>query len=74
MLDHDLTVRQVRSLASRINDGASAEEALREEGIELGRVELSLPAPAYREFRREASMGNATPSELLAELLAERYD
>jgi len=74
VLDHDLTVRQVRSLASRVNDGASAPEALREEGVELGRIELSLPVETYRELRREASMGNTTPGELVAELLAERYD
>ncbi len=74
VLDHDLTVREVRSLASRVNDGASAREALREEGIELGRIELSLPASEYRKLRREASMGNTTPTELLAQLLAERYD
>ncbi|WP_435118501.1 DUF7119 family protein [Halolamina sp. C58] len=74
VLDHDLTVRQVRSLASRVNDGASAQEALREAGIELGRIELSLSVGAYRELRREASMNNTTPSELVGELLAERYD
>jgi hypothetical protein len=73
-LDHDLTVREVRSLASRVNDGMSAVEALREEGIELGRVELSLPVEQYRELRREASMRNVDPSEVVAEALAERYD
>ena len=73
-LDHDLTVREVRSLASRVNDGASATEALREAGVELGDLELSLPAETYRELRREASMRNADPSEVVAEALAERYD
>ena len=74
VLDHDLTVREVRSLASRVNDGESAKEALREAGVDLGAIELSLPVPAYRELRREASMRNTTPSELVAEMLAERYD
>ncbi|NHX37210.1 MULTISPECIES: DUF7119 family protein [Halolamina] len=73
-LDHDLTVREVRSLASRVNDGVPAREALREEGIELGGIDLSLPVEQYRELRREASMRNETPGELLAEALAERYD
>jgi hypothetical protein len=73
-LDHDLTVREVRSLASRVNDGASATEALQEAGIELGDLELSLPAEQYRELRREASMRNADPGEVVAEALADRYD
>ncbi|MFC6737397.1 hypothetical protein ACFQEQ_14245, partial [Halolamina salina] len=74
VLDHDLTVRQVRSLASRVNDGTSAQEALREEGVELGDIRLSLPVEQYRELRREASMQNTTPSDLVAEMIAERYD
>ncbi len=73
-LDHDLTVREVRSLASRINDGVPADEALREAGVDLGDVELSLPVEEYRELRREASMRNEAPGDVLAETLAERYD
>jgi len=73
-LDHDLTVREVRSLASEINDGASAQDALREHGIELGKVALSLSVEQYRELRREASMRNEQPGDVVAEALAERYD
>jgi hypothetical protein len=73
-LDHDLTVREVRSLASLVNDGASAAEALREEGVELGELELSLSVEQYRELRREASMRNADPGDVVAEALADRYD
>lgn len=74
VLDHDLTVREVRSLASRVNDGASAPAALRETGVEPGDLALSLPVEAYRELRREASMRNATPGEVVADLLDDRYD
>lgn len=74
LLDHDLTVREVRSLASRVNDGESATEALRAEGVELGDIRLSLPVEQYRELRREASMRNETPGDVVAEALAERYD
>ena len=74
VLDHDLTVREVRSLASRVNDGESAQAALREEGVDLGSIELSLPVEGYRELRREASMRNATPGDVVAEALADRYD
>lgn len=74
VLDHDLTVREVRSLASRVNDGESAQAALREEGVDLGSIELSLPVEQYRELRREASMRNTTPGDVVAEALADRYD
>lgn len=74
VLDHDLTVREVRSLASQINDGASAQEALRERGTELGDIALSLPVEQYRDLRREASMRNEQPGDIVAEALAERYD
>ncbi|AEN05623.1 hypothetical protein [Halolamina sp.] len=71
-LDHDLTVREVRSLASEVNDGTSAETALREAGFEPGRLELSLSMDAYRELRREASMRNIEPGDVVNEALAER--
>lgn len=74
LLDHDLTVREVRALASRVNDGDSATEALREEGVVLGELDLSLSVAQYRELRREASMRNTTPGDVVAEALAERYD
>ncbi|GAB7095661.1 hypothetical protein JCM30237_28150 [Halolamina litorea] len=74
LLDHDLTVREIRALASRVNDGEPAREALRSVGVELGDLELSLPPETYRELRREASMRNTTPGEVVAEALAERYD
>lgn len=74
LLDHDLTVREIRSLASRVNDGESATEALRAEGVELGDIRLSIPVEQYRELRREASMRNETPGDVVAEALAERYD
>ncbi|MFW5949194.1 MAG: DUF7119 family protein [Halolamina sp.] len=74
VLDHDLTVREVRSLASRINDGTSARAALADAGVDLGEVELSLPVERYRELRREASVRNTTPDAVLGEALAARYD
>jgi hypothetical protein len=72
-LDDDLTVREVRSLASDVGDGTPAPVALREAGYEPGSVDLSLPVDAYRELRREASMRNRDPGEVVAELLEDRY-
>jgi hypothetical protein len=68
-LDHDMTVRQVRAVASRINDGASVEDALAAEELVLGRLAIDLPTPAYCELRRQASLADLTPGELVAEAL-----
>jgi hypothetical protein len=72
-LDHDLTVREVRSLASEVSDGTSAAVALRQAGFEPGSLELSLSLESYRELRREASMRNIDPGDVVAEALENRY-
>lgn len=71
ILDHGLTVRQVREIASEINDGAAVEEALRREGINPGELTLTLPLDVYREMRRAASYEGAEPSDIVAEALGE---
>jgi len=72
-LDHDLTVREVRSLASEVGDDTSATEALAELGHEPGALELSLSPERHRELRREASMRNVEPGDVVSEALEERY-
>lgn len=72
-LDHDLTVREVRSLASEVGNGTQAAVALREARFEPGSLDLSLPVDTYRELRREASMRNADPDDVVAEALENRY-
>jgi hypothetical protein len=69
IVDHDMTVRQVRAVASSINDGASVDAALREEGVALGEVTLDLPAGLYLDLRRQASLDDRPPGELVAEAL-----
>ena len=69
VVDAGLTVRQVRRIASEVDGETSAAEALRARGIELGRMELSLPLGVYRELRRRASIENRAPGELVAEAL-----
>ncbi|WP_313693698.1 DUF7119 family protein [Halorarum halobium] len=68
-LDADLTVREIRTLASRVNDGTAAETALRELGVPLGRIEVDLPFEAYRRLRVRASLENRDPGDVLAEAL-----
>lgn len=73
-LDHGLTVRQVRQVASEINAGAAVEEALRSFGIAPGELTMRLPLDIYRELRREASYEDAEPGEIVADALRARFE
>ena len=68
-LDHELTVREVRAVASRINDDQSVESALAAEGVELGTLTLTLPPEAYRELRRQAALEDTDPETVVADAL-----
>ncbi|PSQ23523.1 hypothetical protein BRD04_02920 [Halobacteriales archaeon QS_9_67_17] len=74
VLDHGLTVREVRATASRVNDGASVEEALGDTDVELGRVELSLPTDVYHRLRRRAALDETGPADVVADALAAYLD
>lgn len=74
LLDHDMTVRQVRSVASDVNEGQSVAEALKAEDITLGEIGLELDTDVYRELRRRAAIDGQHPGELASELLADRID
>jgi len=69
VLDNDLTVREVRAVASAVNDGTPVERALRAHGVRPGELSLSLPAANYRELRRRASLEGVEPDEVIAEAL-----
>jgi hypothetical protein len=71
-LDHDLTVREVRSIASRVNEGMSVEEALDAEGIDLGSLSVSLPPETYRELRRHAALEDTAP-DVIGETALDKY-
>ena len=73
-LDADLTVRQVRSVASAVKDGASVADALREEGVTLGEITLELPPNVYQELRRRAALEGVDPSEIVADALGRRLE
>jgi len=78
VLDADLTVRDVRSLAGAVDDDTSVEDALREHGVTPGHIELDLPMDAYCELRRQAAEEGRSPGAVLADALAAydpgRYD
>lgn len=72
-LDHDLTVRQVRSIASEVSDGQDVERVLEESGIEPGELSVSLPTDVCREVRRRAAVEGVPPDELVAEALESEF-
>jgi hypothetical protein len=66
VLDHDLTVREIRAVVSRANKNQTVEEALLAEGIRLGEMQVQLPPGSYRRLRRAAAVEGVEPDELLA--------
>ncbi|WP_418285498.1 DUF7119 family protein [Halorubrum sp. DTA46] len=72
-IDGDLTVREIRAIASAVNDGSDVESAVREAGVELGHVGLRLPTDTYVELRRRASNQNVDPGTLVAEALDDYF-
>ena len=68
-IDGEMTVREVRSVASAVNDGTGVESALREVGIELGRLQVDLPPETYVELRRRAAMRNVEPGAIVSAAL-----
>lgn len=73
-IDGNLTVRDVRAMASDINDGADPLDVLRAHGVRPGHLELDLPPEVYTELRRRASIQNVTPSEVVTDALRHYFD
>jgi hypothetical protein len=69
VLDGDLTVREVRSVASAVNADTPVAEALADHGVAVGELTTALPPDVYQRLRREAALRNAEPDELVAEAL-----
>ncbi len=72
VLDSDLTVREVRAVASDINTGTSPEDALAAYDVTLGEVMLRLPLETYSELRRRAALRGIDPAMVVAEALDEQ--
>ncbi|WP_439028322.1 DUF7119 family protein [Haloarchaeobius sp. DT45] len=70
-LDGDLTVREVRTIASAINDGTPVDEALREHDVTLGELTVTLPADVYRDLRRHAAIESKSVDETVADALSD---
>jgi len=74
VLDHGLTVRQVRSTASAVSDGTDVEAALAGEGIDLGEMSLHLSRDVYCELRRQAALDDVDSGGLVADALADYFE
>ncbi|SIR98811.1 DUF7119 family protein [Natronorubrum thiooxidans] len=70
-LDGSLTVREVRSIASAINNDVPIEQALGDHGVTLGRLELTLSPTTYRDLRRRASIDGVEPGTIVSDALEE---
>jgi hypothetical protein len=68
-LEHGLTVREIRRLASEVGDGTPVRDALDDRDLTFGRIGLTLPPDQYIELRRRASVENRDPDGLVAEAL-----
>ena len=53
VLDHGLTVREIRAVVSRVNKNQTVEEALEAEGVRLGQMEVRLPPLEQNPFFTE---------------------
>ena len=73
-LDGNLTVRDVRSIASTVNDGTPIEQALVEHDVVLGELELTLSPTTYRDLRRRASIEGVDPGQLVTDALEDYFD
>jgi len=68
-VDGGLTVREVRQVASGVNEGMSIRQALADQGVALGELTLTLPPEVYLELRRRASLENRSPGDVVSEAL-----
>jgi hypothetical protein len=73
VIDHGMTVRQVRTVISDVNDGMSASQSLARQGITLGELSVELPERIYAELRRRVSLSESDPAELIADALAAQF-
>jgi hypothetical protein len=73
VIDGEMTVREVRSVASAVNDGTAIPRAVREVGVELAHLGVDLPVETYVELRRRAAMRNVEPGVIVAAALDDRF-
>ncbi|WP_435361498.1 DUF7119 family protein [Haloarchaeobius sp. DFWS5] len=70
-LDGDLTVREIRAIASEVNDGRPAAEALAAYDISLGELTVTLPPDVYRDLRQFAAIDSRSVDDVVADAIDE---
>ncbi|OVE85142.1 DUF7119 family protein [Natronolimnobius baerhuensis] len=73
-LDGDLTVREVRSVASAVNDGTPIEQALLEHDVVLGEFTVTLSPATYRDLRQQASIEDIDPGAIVTDALEQYFE
>ncbi|ELY44950.1 DUF7119 family protein [Natronorubrum sulfidifaciens] len=73
-LDGELTVREVRSVASAINDDVPIEHALADHNVRLGHLEVTLSPTTYRDLRRRAAIDGVDPGTIVSDALEQYFE
>jgi len=68
-IDNDLTVRQIRQVASDVNNGDTVEAALTSQGVTPGTLRTHLSPDTYRELRRRAALEAVEPAAVIESAL-----
>jgi hypothetical protein len=69
VLDHDLTVNDVRAIATAVADDTSVADALEARDVTLGELTVELPVDIYSELRRQAALGDQSLDDILEDAL-----
>jgi len=69
VVDHNLTVRDVRAAASAVADGADPTDALRELDVTPGELGVALPLDVYRDLRQHATAADESIDDVVADAL-----
>ncbi|QZA87636.1 hypothetical protein K0C01_07405 [Salinarchaeum sp. IM2453] len=70
-LENNLSVREIRKIASKLNESGETETVFKEHGIDLGKINLDLPRDLYREIRREAVYKETSIDQIVIKKLRE---
>jgi hypothetical protein len=68
-LDHDLTVQEVRTIASEVNNGSTIRSVLEEKNVLPGKRPVSIPIDLYHRLRYHAAHDLKDVDEVITEAI-----